>query len=169
MDRSKILLMTTFMCLAIVGCQKRDEIAEDKPELKASDIAQALGMNWWAVQLPADLDPNDLVGVTYKQPDGSIESQGGSTNWKAGTIVKVFVWESDDSARLQYSVFNESGTLRGSLPKKSNMTGPCAPFSQGKLFHAGDVLMKFCERSLMVTSDVRPGELGLILHITKSN
>jgi len=159
----------TFICLAVIGCHEHNPAAEEETELKASDIAQALGMNWWLVQLPADLDPNDMVGVTYKHPDGSIERPSGSSNWKAGTIVKVMVWPSEDNTQLRYAVFNATGHLRASLHKKTTMTGPYMPLSQGKKLNAGDVLMKFGEQSVVASPEVLPGEIGLILHVKKSD
>jgi len=170
MDRQKLLcIMMTLICFAGVGCHKHNPAAEEETELKASDVAQALGMNWWLVQLPADLDPNDLVGVTYKHPDGSIERLSGSTNWQAAATVKVMVWPSEDNTQLRYAVFNATGTLRASLNKKTAMTGPCMPLSQGTKLNAGDVLMKFGEQSVLGSPEVRPGEIGLILHVKKAD
>jgi len=170
MDKQKLLCITmTFICLAFIGCHKRDAAVEEETELKASDVAQALGMNWWFVQLPADLDPNDFVGVTYKHPDGSIERPGGSNNWQAGSTAKVMVWPNEDSTLLRYAVFNATHTLIGSLRKKTTMTGPCMPLSNGEKLNAGDVLMKFGEQSVVASPEVLPGEIGLILHVKKSD
>jgi serine/threonine protein kinase len=143
-------------------------IEAKRQEEIALGALQAFGMKWWEVQLPADLDPHDLVDVAYKHSDGSIENGSGRSNWKAGTTVKVFVWDSDDGTRLRYAVFNETGAVRGTLRKSSNMT-LASLFSDGERVHAGDVLMKFSDDSLAASSDVRPGEVGLILHVTKAD
>ena len=36
MDKLKLLCSVTLVCFAVIGCQKRDEAAEDKTELTAS-------------------------------------------------------------------------------------------------------------------------------------
>lgn len=169
MHKLKLLLTMTLICFFVFGCKERDKSVEIDTVVDATDIAHALGMNWWKVRLPSDLDPNDFVTVTYKYPDGSIESQGASSNWQAGSIVKVMVWPSEDSTRLRYSLFHKENSLRGDLVRKPNKSGPSMSFSNGKTVNAEEVLMKFSEKSCIATSDVRPGEIGLILHVDKDN
>jgi hypothetical protein len=169
MHKLKLFLTMSLICFVVFGCKERDESAEIHTVLSATDIAYALGMNWWTVRLPSDLDPNDFVTVTYKHPDGSIESQGGSSNWQAGAIVKVMVWPSADGTRLRYSLLHEKNSLRGNLITKPGKSGTSLGFSKGKMVKVGDVLMKFSEKSCIATSDVRPDEIGLILHVDRTN
>ena len=167
MYRLKLLFIVTVIFFTVTGCEKRDEIAEKETTLEAADIAKALGMNWWQIRLPADLDPNDFVTLTYKHPDGSIESQGGSNKWQAGSIVKVLVWSNEDSNKLRYAVLHKDSILKGSLAMKSQMKCVCMTFARGKILNAGDVLMKFSEQNVLASSEIRPGEIGLILHINR--
>ena len=168
MHRVKLLFIMTVICFAVIGCQKRDEASENEATLEAADIAKALGMNWWQVRLPADLDPNDFITVTYEHPDGSIESQGGSTGWQAGSIVKVLAWSNEDGNKLRYAVLHKDGLLKGSLSIESQMKGVTMTFSRGKILNAGDVLMKFSEKNVLASSEIHPGEIGLILHVNKN-
>lgn len=141
---------------------------DDQPVLTASDIAQAFGMNWWIVRFPAGMDERDTVGLAYKHPDGSVEMHNRFGGLRlAGTTAKVVVWESEDGDQLRYAVFGEAISAKASLPRKAEMKeGSRLVLSQGKTVDAGTVLMKF-GRSTIGFHDVQPGEIGLILHVTK--
>ncbi len=168
MNKLILLCLISIICIYSIGCQEREE-ADEKTALQALDVAAALGMDWWFVELPDNLGSKDYVGLAYKQPDGSIEWQGGMNTSKWGSIVKVFLWKSEDNTRFQYAILCDAGTIRGSLEKKTIMTNSSMPLFKGKKVNAGDVLMKFYDKSVTASSEIQPGELGLILHIKKSD
>lgn len=165
MLRLKVLLITTLVGLCIFGCQDRDKAEGSPSELEAADVARALGMNWWTVQLPADLKPTDYVGLAYKLPDGSVE-RGGNSVWKAGAKVKVVVWNADGERTLRYAIFGAGKSYRGSVPGKA---GDFITFSNTKVLKPDNLLMKLGDHGLSESPDVGPDEIGLILHIERHN
>ena len=170
MNRIIVTCLISLICISSISCQKKEEAAkEEKPVLQASDVAKALGMSWWYVQLPDGLTINDKVGLAYKLPDGSIESQCESSTLKWGSIVKVFLWRSEGSSRYQFAVLSDNFSAKGSLDEKSNMTSSCTCFPQDKKLKVGDVLIKFYDKTGTGSPEIQPGELGLILYVKKSN
>lgn len=174
MKISRVLLTVTFICFATFGCKDRagglGVATKDAQELEAADVAKALGMSYWQVKLPTDLKQSDLLGVTYKHSDGTIDGMGGSTGWEAGSVVKVMVWPADDSAGFRYSVIHARNAMRGELRENEEYKGISMQLSEGKVVDAEDVLMKFSKSScIAVPTEVRPGELGVILHVDKKD
>jgi hypothetical protein len=153
--------------LVIVGQVKAED---DQLVLTVSDIALAFGMNWWVVRFPADMEEHDTVGLAYKHPDGSIERGNGFSGLRlAGTTAKVIVWESEDGEQLRYALIGDAIRAKASLPSKAEMKeGSRLVLSQGMTVDAGTVLMKI-GRSTIGFHDVQPGEIGLILHVTKGD
>jgi hypothetical protein len=169
MQRAKQFLTIILICLFAVGCQKKiDDTAKDVYELTTTDIAYALGMKCWRVQLPEDLGPADMVSVAFKHPDGSIENRGGASGpWKAGEVIRIIAWDSEDGERLIYTI--PEGGVKSSVKKKTEMKGGTQYFSQGKIVNPGDVLMMFTANSSMEGPALRPGDIGLIVHVEKRN
>ena len=131
----------------------------------SSDISRALGMTWWNVRLPRDLKRTDYVGLAYKLPDGSsVEGSGSSTGWKAGTVVKVAVWDTADQKTLRYAIFRGGRTVRGRLEKKPS--GSLEVWREA-MPTAGDVLMKFGDQAVSNSPEVGAGEVGLVLHVSR--
>ena len=151
MQRVKQFLTIILICFLTTGCQEKiDDTAKDVYELTATDIAYALGMKCWRVRLPEDLGPADMVSVTFKYPDGSIENRGGVFGpWKAGEVIKIIVWNSADGERLIYTI--PEGGVKSSLQKKSEMKGGTQYFSEGKVVNPG-ILTKKCSEMIHAKS-----------------
>jgi len=168
MPRLGLPLITTLLCLCVLGCQDRDKAAESSSALEAAEVARALGMNWWTVQLPADLKSNDYVGLAYKLPDGSVE-RGGNSVWKAGATVKVVVWSwnADANKLLRYAILGEGqGKYIGYMPLKA---GDSITFSNSKVLKSEDLFMKIGDQGLSESPEVGPDEIGLMLHVERHN
>lgn len=65
-------------------------------------------------------------------------------------------------------MIHEKNVLTGELREKEEYNGLSIDLSAGKVVDAGDVLMKFSEGSCSAdSSEVRVGELGVILYVDK--
>ena len=169
MQKTKFILSFILVCLFALGCQeKKDDADQDVYKLTAKDIAYALGMKCWRVRLPEHLGPDDLVSVTFKHPDGTIEKHGRTSGpWKAGEVIKVIIWDSEDGERLIYTI--PEGGIKSSLKKKTGMKGGTHFLSQDKIINTGDVFMMFTDNSSSEGMNLRPGDMGLIVHVEKRN
>ena len=173
MHRLKIILFITLLCLVNLGCEEHDEHEDigGNRDLTVADIASALDMKFWNVRLPEDHGPDDVVSFACKYSDGRIVSQGGSSSseWEGGTILKVIVWGGEDGKQLKYMFKSNGGMIKSSFDMTDEMPGSTSSFSIGKTVDPGDLLMKFAKNSSLGGRDIRPGDLGLIVHIEKAN
>jgi hypothetical protein len=91
-------------------------------DLSANDLAEALNVHWWTVQLPHDLGPNDDVGVeaissdgkTLEGPSGFSEGPGGK---KIEGPIRVFCRENEVRRLIEILIKLPDGSI-ASFPIK---------------------------------------------------
>ncbi len=106
-----VLASVLATCTLMLSVQQRPR-ADDVPRITATDLSQALGVNWWIYELSADPHGKSLV-IRWERPGEEpspvmeIPTDGASK----GDSVKIAVQEVADGARLRISV------LMGETPR----------------------------------------------------
>ncbi|MHC5058777.1 MAG: hypothetical protein ACYTKD_29310 [Planctomycetota bacterium] len=93
-------MRTMLVCCALlaIGCNRKPDV------LTADDVATALGMHWWLLEIPEGVE-DDHIGLRVVMESGP-KSGGGSNGWSKG-LVKVMVWE--DDGRLHSAMIGNDG------------------------------------------------------------
>ena len=140
---------------------------ESKNLITVDELMRAQGACAFIVQIPDDIQASDMVGLAFKHADGSIDDFGGSGPWEAGEKAKVFIF-SVDEGNPKYSIVSKDGAMRGTLPSKYKRS---AWSPNRSIYKVGEGLIRYSSDNVVggVGSDLRDGEVDVILYVKKSN
>ena len=133
MKRSVTVLWLAFLALT-VGLHADD--------LKATDLARALGVDWWTIEIPATSQERVSLGFCIVFADGR-RVMSGSMGFRPGTRVRAFCWPGAKPDLLNVSLVSDTGRLATSLrnPFGAGRIGTYA-VPVGKTAKVGEILSK---------------------------
>ena len=140
-------------------------------ELSASELAQALGVDWWEVRLPGAQSDQFMVGVQLDFGDGRKPLSTGKSNFIGGSKIKVFRQYIRDSEQMYVAVVSEKGHTSATLPKLfSGMYIGLVPV--GSTAKPGEYLCKTSKETtgfIESSQSLGPNECALKVVVQKKN
>ncbi len=134
-------------------------------ELKASELAKALGVDWWEIEIPAGDKDDVSLAVCIVFSDGRKDVSGAMSGFRAGSKVKLFCWPSEETGKLNVSLVAGTGCLRTSLLNafgQARISTYAIP--AGGTAKIGDLLRKGSATGEVVADQtLREGEFGLMV------
>lgn len=133
-------------------------------ELETSELARALGVDWWSIEVPDSHEKTVNLGFCVAFSDGRKEMSS-SMSFRPGANVKAFCWPSDQPGRLNVSLVSDTGrmsTLIRYPPEPEQIMTYAVPI--GGTAKTGDILRKG-STSGEVTPDqtLREGDFGFMV------
>jgi hypothetical protein len=153
--------------------------ADNAAPLTADDLAEALGMHWWAVRLPDNFKPGDTIGIQWISSDGAGITGSSATmvntSLVAGAIVKIYCHDQPGGPALE--IKSPNGELNTTFPAISLNAAALGGLPNGASANNGDILLKLVKRapdgSLTVApgNTLNPGDIGLrlVVHTAARN
>lgn len=118
-------------------------------QISGDDLAKALGMNVFLVELPETPSGTVLAGFTYVDSNGP---QGtGFSTFESGEVIKAMYWSDDD--KLRYALIGKSTSTRSSIPMEAinefnNVAwGPV----RSKVYAPGEIAARWTRGSTMAS------------------
>jgi len=131
-----------------------------RAELSADDLAQALGIQWWNIELPQDRVGEPAIGMEIVRPGGR-EELSGSSNWRSDSA-KLFLWKMGKT--LHYSLIGEGQTTRSTEADPfEGMMRVTASRPVGSTIRVGEIALVSGMKSAAITNDnsVSEGQIGI--------
>jgi len=160
--------LTLFLFFALVSpfLLKADD--RQASSLTANELAEALDIHWWIVEIPSDLGPKDSVGLSLVSSNGKEVAGGtsispGPANINLGTSVKVFCWEERSSGHMNLKL-EVAGNMGSSYAHDYFHNAACGGPGNGSILKPGDLLLKFDSSknaTLTAGNTLSPGQVGL--------
>ncbi len=159
MRQVALSMLLGMVALVIVGCDRQ-------PELSASELAHALGITAWSVQLPSDLPEDADVRLVLKHADGTETGGGGFIGPEPGQVMRVFLWNDRHEERYRYALILQSGgSMRGAMKNPFEGDSRLIKFQQ-RIARPGDFLMKGAEDEQISNDNaLHEGEYGWTIQI----
>ena len=112
--KTKALIFVLTGAALLSACQP-EERTEFQSRIHADDIAAALGMKQWMVQLPDDLSREHWVGLKVKHADGSVHRSGASSGHVSGEQIRVLLWNQPGDEHYDFAIVRKGSSLRGRI------------------------------------------------------
>jgi hypothetical protein len=165
-----LLAIAAWACVALHGTA----FAGDIPvSLTADELAEALGVHWWAVRLPDNFKPGDSIGVQWISSDSTAVTGCSvtmvNTSMVPGAIVKIYCHDQPGGPAL--TIHSPFGVANTTFPAISLTAAALGGLANGAFANNGDILLKVVNRapdgSLTVApgNTLNPGDIGLRLVI----
>ena len=97
-----LALVSVVISIVMVSCQS-EKVDENREVYTAKDILFLLGVKPYAIQLPDDLTKDQEVVVEAFSESGIVDSVSLDSGFVAGSILKIFLEEADESYRVASS------------------------------------------------------------------
>jgi hypothetical protein len=134
-------------------------------DLKASDLARALGVDWWTIEVPKSSADTVSLGFCVVFPDGRKQMSGFMGGFRPGARVLAFCWPSTKPDMLNVSLVSDTGKMTTTLPDpfgSSRVSTYPVPF--GGTSKTGEVLRKgSTSNSVQINQALKEGESGLMV------
>lgn len=108
--------MLVCCALLAIGCNRKPNA------LTANDLAAALGMHWWLLEIPEGVE-DDHIGLRIVTEAGP-QDTGGSSGW-GKELVKVIVWE--DNGRLHSAMIGLESRQAKYIPSPNDQPHSAQP------------------------------------------
>ena len=131
-------------------------------DLTAADLASALKMHWWNLEIPENFNDEMMLGICFKDEDGISRRSGGSTGWEPGSSVKVFLMDLDKE-KLRFAIIAPGRSLTGSIPNELFNLGDNSATSYigvGSTVSLEKILVRRAEGGV-TDRELRKGEIGI--------
>jgi hypothetical protein len=127
--------------------------------LTADDLAEALGVHWWAVRLPDNFKPGDSILVQWIASDGTgltgCSASMVNTAMTPGAIIKIYCHDQSGGPALEIKTPN--GELNTTFPAISLTAAALGGLPNGAFANNGDILLKVVKRAADGSLTVAPG------------
>ena len=136
-------------------------------ELNAADLARALGVDWWTVEVPKGDGDTVSLGFCMVFSDGRKEMSGTMSGFRPGTRIRAFCWPSDRPGMLNVSLISGTGgRLATSLRDPFGQGGSIMTYAVpvGGIAKTGEILRKG-STAAQIASDqtLKDGDFGLMV------
>jgi hypothetical protein len=162
-------MLITGMALVCAGFVRIAMAGENGLGLSADDLADALGIHWWTVQLPADMPGTGTIVIQWISANGmGLTGQSASMTNKsmtAGAVIKIFCRDEPGGAAL--TIKTPGGDLSTTFPGISFTGATLGGLPDGSEAKSNDVVLKVVRRNpdgtLIVPpgNTLNPGDLGM--------
>jgi hypothetical protein len=135
-------------------------------ELKASDLAGALGVDWWTIEVPASAEGTVTLGFCVAYADGRKEMSGTMSGFRPGTPIKAFCWPSDKPESLNVSLVSDAGGRMATAVRYPSGAGQIMTYAVpvGGTAKTGQILRKGSTSTSVGADQVlRDGDFGLMV------
>jgi hypothetical protein len=180
MSRPGIILSALALALIPFSAAAAPNAGDDQTAttdtLSTADLADVLGLHWWAVRIPDGMPPSSSIGVEWVSADGKgltkMTGQSATisnTLIAGGAIVKIFCRDQPGGPEVVISA--PGGVSRFTFPGISLRADSQGGPADGSFANNGDLLLKLIKRSpdgtisVIVGNDLKPGDIALRVNI----
>jgi hypothetical protein len=162
----RFILIVPLICAAFpVSAISADETSP----LTAAELAEVLGVHWWAIKLPDTTRPGDGLSIQWIDSNGTGLAGGSATiantSMTPGAIVKIYCRE--ETGHPAVTITTPNGELNTAFPDISLAGVTFAGLPNGTVAKSGDILLKLVKRApdgtltLSPADHLNPGDFGL--------
>ena len=141
-------------------------------ELSASELAQALGVDWWEVRLPGAQSEQFMVSFQLDFGDGRKPFSTGGSNFMGGSKIKVFRQFIPNSDKMYLAVISDKGGPTMSTMPKLFSGMYIGLVSVGSTAKPGEYLCKASKETtgyIESSQSLGPNECALKVVVQKKN
>ena len=156
------LIILSLFTLLLSSCDYKSN------ELTAKELASATEVKWWNLKIPGGHE-KDFLSVHFSTPNKKITSHCGSSGWRGGENIKVFLFE-DNKKMLSYSIVGKNVVFHGSIPNESiDYKGAKINRTVGSTIKLGDILIKKSKSNSIdgTINNIKDEEIGITVTFSK--
>ena len=159
--------MSRFIALTLTVLMLGTGLRADE-ELKAADLARAMGVDWWVIELPADQGDTMMLGFCLVFADGRKEGLGTMGGFRAGERVRAFCWPSGEKGKMDLSLLSDAGRSTTTLVPWPVVRISTYAVAVGKTAKPGDLLWKgSTTKEVIADQTLREGDCGLVVLVKR--